>query len=86
MTLYWSEDYLGWAMNGSSGPHIRYALREQMPKHQLLSVHHDYTHAWVTKIKDGKWDCQLFNTNGSRTFRTCKQAKAYAVAIITLSK
>lgn len=84
MTLYWSEDYLGWAMTESSSPHIRYALREQMPT--PLSVHHDYTHAWVTKIKDGKWDCQLLNTNGSRTFRTCKQAKAYAVAIITLSK
>jgi len=40
--------------------------------------------AWVTKIGDRKWDCQFVNHNGSRTFRSLKAAKAYAVAIITL--
>jgi hypothetical protein len=42
------------------------------------------TVAWVTKIGDRKWDCQFVNHNGSRTFRSLKAAKAYAVAIITL--
>jgi hypothetical protein len=42
------------------------------------------TVAWVTKIGDRKWDCQFVNNNGSRTFRSLKAAKAYAVAIITL--
>ena len=40
--------------------------------------------AWVTKVSDRKWDCQFVNHNGSRTFRSLKAAKAYAVAIITL--
>ena len=40
--------------------------------------------AWVVKIGDRKWDCQFVNHNGSRTFRSLKAAKAYAVAIITL--
>jgi hypothetical protein len=39
--------------------------------------------AWVTKIGDRKWKCSLIN-NESRTFRSLKAAKAYAVAIITL--
>jgi hypothetical protein len=39
--------------------------------------------AWVRKVKDRKWECQTIN-NGSRTFRSLKAAKAYAVAIITL--
>jgi hypothetical protein len=42
------------------------------------------TVVWVTKIGDRKWDCQFVNHNGSRTFRSLKAAKAYAVAIITL--
>lgn len=42
------------------------------------------TVAWVTKIGDRKWDCQFVNHNGSRTFRSLKAAKAYALAIITL--
>lgn len=42
------------------------------------------TVAWVTKIGDRKWDCQFVNHDGSRTFRSLKAAKAYAVAIITL--
>jgi hypothetical protein len=42
------------------------------------------TMAWVTKIGDRKWDCQFVNNNGSRTFRSLKAAKAYAVAITTL--
>ena len=44
------------------------------------------TVAWVTKIGDRKWDCQFVNHNGSRTFRSLKAAKAYAVAIITLEQ
>lgn len=40
--------------------------------------------AWVTKISDRKWLCQFTKHNGSRTFRSLKAAKAYAVAIITL--
>lgn len=40
--------------------------------------------AWVTKIGDRKWDCQFVNHDGSRTFRSLKAAKAYAVAIIAL--
>jgi len=44
------------------------------------------TVAWVTKIGDRKWDCQFVNNNGSRTFRSLKAAKAYAVAIITLEQ
>lgn len=42
------------------------------------------TVAWVTKIGNRKWDCQFVNHDGSRTFRSLKAAKAYAVAIITL--
>ena len=42
--------------------------------------------AWVTKIGDRKWDCQFVNHNGSRTFRSLKAAKAYALAIITLEQ
>jgi hypothetical protein len=42
------------------------------------------TVAYVTKIGDRKWDCQFVNHNESRTFRSLKAAKAYAVAIITL--
>ena len=42
--------------------------------------------AWVTKIGDRKWDCQLVNHDGSRTFRSLKAAKAYALAIITLEQ
>jgi hypothetical protein len=42
------------------------------------------TVAWVTKIGDRKWDCQFVNHDGSRTFRSLKAAKAYAVAITTL--
>jgi uncharacterized protein YktA (UPF0223 family) len=44
------------------------------------------TVAWVTKIGERKWDCQFVNHNGSRTFRSLKAAKAYAVAIITLEQ
>jgi hypothetical protein len=40
--------------------------------------------AWVTKVSDRKWHCQFVNHNESRTFRSLKAAKAYAVAIITL--
>ena len=40
--------------------------------------------AWVTKIGDRKWDCQFVDHDGSRTFRSLKAAKAYAVAIVTL--
>lgn len=42
------------------------------------------TVAWVTKIGDHKWRCQFVNHDGSRTFRSLKAAKAYAVAIVTL--
>lgn len=42
------------------------------------------TVAWVTKIGDRKWDCQFVKHDGSRTFRSLKAAKAYAVAIVTL--
>jgi hypothetical protein len=43
------------------------------------------TVAWVRKIGDRKWQCQFVNRNDeSRTFRSLKAAKAYAVAIITL--
>ena len=42
------------------------------------------TVAWVTKIKDGKWNCQFVNHDGNRIFRSLKAAKAYALAIITL--
>lgn len=42
--------------------------------------------AWVTKIGDRKWDCQFVNNDGSRTFRSLKAAKAYALAIITLEQ
>lgn len=81
MKLYWYP--VDWDIRALP-PGTRYSLREQM--HTPMHTFKGYTHAWVTKIKDGRWDCQLFNTNGIRTFRTCKQAKAYAVAIITLSK
>ncbi len=41
--------------------------------------------AWVRKTGDRKWLCQFVNHNDeSRTFRSLKAAKAYAVAIITL--
>jgi hypothetical protein len=40
--------------------------------------------AWVRKIGDRKWHCQFVNNDESRTFRSLKAAKAYAVAIITL--
>jgi hypothetical protein len=49
-----------------------------------LQGHWKVTVAWVTKIGDRKWDCQFVNHDGSRTFRSLKAAKAYAVAIITL--
>jgi hypothetical protein len=42
------------------------------------------TVAWVTKIGDRKWAIHFVNNNESRTFRSLKAAKAYAVAIITL--
>lgn len=42
--------------------------------------------AWVRKIGDRKWDCQFVNHDGSRTFRSLKAAKAYALAIITLEQ
>ena len=42
------------------------------------------TIAWVTKVDKRKWDCHFVNHDGSRTFRSLKAAKAYAVAIITL--
>lgn len=44
------------------------------------------TVAWVTKIGNRKWDCQFVNHDGSRTFRSLKAAKAYALAIITLEQ
>ena len=44
--------------------------------------------AYVVKIGDRKWACQTINksihNDESRTFRSLKAAKAYAVAIITL--
>jgi hypothetical protein len=42
------------------------------------------TVALVVKVSDRKWDCHLVNNDESRTFRSLKAAKAYAVAIITL--
>ena len=40
--------------------------------------------AWVVKIGERKWHCQFADHNESRTFRSLKAAKAYAMAIITL--
>ena len=42
--------------------------------------------AWVTKLDKRKWYVAFVNHDGSRTFRSLKAAKAYAVAIITLEQ
>jgi hypothetical protein len=59
-------------------------LKQCLPKNDGSVFDYKITVCWVTKIGDRKWDCQFVNNNGSRTFRSLKAAKAYAVAIITL--
>jgi hypothetical protein len=63
---------------------IQHHLKKCLPKNDGSPFKYKVTVAWVTKIADRKWDAQFVNHNGSRTFRSLKAAKAYAVAIITL--
>lgn len=44
-----------------------------------------HTVAWVYKTKDRKWDCQFVNHDGSRIFRTKREAMAYAIVVVSLS-
>ena len=63
---------------------VQHHLKKCLPKTEGSAFDYKLTTAWVTKIGDRKWDCQFVNHDGSRTFRSLKAAKAYAVAIITL--
>ena len=63
---------------------VQHHLKKCLPKNDGSPFHYKVSVAWVTKIGDRKWDCQFVNHDGSRTFRSLKAAKAYALAIITL--
>ena len=63
---------------------VEHHLKACLPKTEGSAFNYKFTAAYVIKIGDRKWDCQFVNNNGSRTFRSLKAAKAYAVAIITL--
>jgi hypothetical protein len=69
---------------GSATWKVQHHLKKCLPKTEGSAFDYKLTTAWVTKIGDRKWDCQFVNHDGSRTFRSLKAAKAYAVAIITL--
>jgi hypothetical protein len=84
MRLEWEEELL------PSGNPTTWQVEHHLKKkftEDLVGRPRDFkiTVAWVTKIGDRKWHCQFVNHNDeSRTFRSLKAAKAYAVAIITL--
>jgi hypothetical protein len=63
---------------------VEHHLKKCLPKTEGSLFNYKVSAAYVIKIGDRKWDCQFVNHNGSRTFRSLKAAKAYAVAIITL--
>lgn len=83
MSYVWEEEL----MSNHGVPtvwQVQHHLKKCLPKNDGSPFHYKVTFAWVTKIADRKWDAQFVNNNGSRTFRSLKAAKAYAVAIITL--
>jgi hypothetical protein len=63
---------------------VEHHLKKCLPKTYGSAFDYKFTVAWVHKIADRKWYCQFVNNDESRTFRSLKAAKAYAVAIITL--
>jgi hypothetical protein len=73
---YLPNDQVDWA--------LQWHLKKCLPKTEGSAFNYKISVAWVTKIGERKWDAQFVNNNGSRTFRSLKAAKAYAVAIITL--
>ena len=81
MSYVWEEELMP---IGSAIWKVQHHLKRCLPKNVGSPFNYKATVAWVTKIGDRKWDCQFVNNNGSRTFRSLKAAKAYAVAIITL--
>jgi hypothetical protein len=83
MNYVWEEEL----MSNNGVPtvwRIQHHLKKCLPKTEGSAFDYKISTAWVTKIGDRKWDCQFVNHDGSRTFRSLKAAKAYAVAIITL--
>lgn len=89
MTYEWDTELL--PSGGSSEWKVQHHLKKVWDKDKLegkfdvpLRGQWKVTVAWVTKVDKRKWDCQFVNHDGSRTFRSLKAAKAYAVAIITL--
>jgi len=67
---------------------VEHHLKKCLPKTEGSLFNYKVSVAYVVKIGDRKWACQTINksihNNESRTFRSLKAAKAYAVAIITL--
>jgi hypothetical protein len=83
MTYVWEEEL----MSNHGVPttwKVEHHLKACLPKTEGSAFDYKITAAYVIKIGDRKWDCHLVNNDESRTFRSLKAAKAYAVAIITL--
>ena len=76
---YASDDNLVWR--------VEHHLKKCLPKTEGSAFNYKISVAWIVKISDRKWLCNFITTNDeSRTFRSLKAAKAYAVAIITLEQ
>ncbi len=71
---------------GSATWKLQHHFKKCLPKTYGSAFDYKFSVAWVTNRGDRKWYCQFVNNNNdeSRTFRSLKAAKAYAVAIITL--
>lgn len=83
MSYVWEEELM--PLGDGATWKVLHHLKKCLPKNDGSPFHYKVTVAWVTKIGNRKWDCQFVNHNdGSRTFRSLKAAKAYAVAITTL--
>jgi len=87
VSLVWEEDY-SYANARAVSWHLKMMVpaKDPMATAPFSIVNGPYAKslAWVTKLGDRKWDCQFVNHDGSRTFRSLKAAKAYAVAVVTL--
>jgi hypothetical protein len=86
MSYVWEEELMPSKYDDNLVWKMQHHLKRCLPKNVGSPFNYKATVAWVTKIGDRKWDCQFVNNNGSRTFRSLKAAKAYAVAIITLEQ
>ena len=93
MTYVWETELLPTFAKRNLKWNEQWHLKKVIPKADPMtfkpfsivnSVEYKVTVAWVTKVGERKWDALFVNHNGSRTFRSLKAAKAYALAVITL--